>query len=155
MTKEEGKVKKRKKLAGNQAGNIPSAQEEESSKQFEEEKEENMQTGTANETGYKGRSGRPRKPLSDVETKIRNEKKIKKDRDKRKKDKFEFNIYKIFCEDDENRCKFKTFLEKRRKSIEKISKFKLEEYKASCGEARITKMLKDKDRKRNDKTSKN
>ncbi|GLU23781.1 hypothetical protein SLE2022_397590 [Rubroshorea leprosula] len=56
MTKKEGKGQKRKEWAGNEAGNRPSAEEEESSKQLaEEENKENMHTGTgtANEADNK------------------------------------------------------------------------------------------------------
>ncbi|GLT40226.1 hypothetical protein SLA2020_143770 [Shorea laevis] len=86
MTK--GKGKNIKKRAGNQAGNSPSAEEEESSKQLgEEEKEENMQTGTATEASNKRRPGRPRKQISDEQMKIRKEKKNKRDRNDRAKKK--------------------------------------------------------------------
>ncbi|GKV46028.1 hypothetical protein SLEP1_g53047 [Rubroshorea leprosula] len=71
MTKEEGKGQKGKERAGNEAGNRPSAEEEESSKQLaEEENKENMHTGTgtANEADNK---------QSFDEKMVREEKKIK------------------------------------------------------------------------------
>ncbi|GLU23787.1 hypothetical protein SLE2022_397650 [Rubroshorea leprosula] len=83
MAKEKGKGKKIREQAGNRAGNRPSAEEEESSKQLVEENKENMQTGTANEAPNKRGRGRPRKQLSVQEMKIRKEKKIESDRDYR------------------------------------------------------------------------
>ncbi|GLT31658.1 hypothetical protein SLA2020_063790 [Shorea laevis] len=79
MTKEEGKGQKGKERAGNEAGNRPSAEEE--------EKEENMQTGTANEAGKKRGRGRPPKQLSVEEMETKHNEKIKRHRVDRAKKK--------------------------------------------------------------------
>ncbi|GLT32096.1 hypothetical protein SLA2020_067860 [Shorea laevis] len=121
----------------------------------EERKGKKRKQRAANEAGNKQGPGRPPEPPSDEGMKIRNEKKIKRDRDDRAKKKFISNICETFCEQPKFINEFKIFLEKLRKSIEKSSKLKLEEYKNNCGEAKITKKLKAKYMKRIEKSSKN
>ncbi|GKV19395.1 hypothetical protein SLEP1_g29664 [Rubroshorea leprosula] len=108
-----GKGKNIKKRASNHTANRPSAEEEESSKQLEEEREENLQTGTANEPGSKQGTGRPRLPLLSAEAmEIRREGKRQRDRDYRANKKKREELFMKFCDEKGITEELEAFLEK-------------------------------------------